>query len=223
MANRKFPGVRRVKNRFQARIKDGAKRRSLGVFDTEDEARAAYLAAKAAAKERNPSWSTRELTFDRLKQVVSFNPETGEFTRINRAGVKGGAIGGGINRANGYRYIRIDGKRYMAHRVAWMYMTGSMPDGYLDHRDGNRANNSFKNLRLATYADNAQNRPTQSNNTTGLRGVCWHKPTGRFTARITKDGVQHFLGYFRDPQDAHRAYLQAKERLHSFQPSPRDL
>ena len=222
MTSTTFNGVRRSGDKFEARIKDGKSRRTIGRFDTAEEAFAAYLAAKEMAQHNLIKWSTIALTKERLHEVVSYDPSSGDFTRLARSGVKGGETGGNSH-PNGYRYIRIDGRRYMAHRVAWMYMTGAFPLEDIDHIDGNRSNNIFSNLRQATRAENTQNRPMRSNSISGLRGVFWHKPSAKFSARIVVDGVKHYLGYFTDPIAAHQAYLDAKTKLHHFQPVPRDL
>ncbi len=203
---------------------DGDARRSIGYFETPDEAAAAYEAAKKLIDaKRPPPWHTVQLTAERLREIVSYDPQTGEFTRIGRCGVKDGLRGGGVNKDTGYHTIRIDGHRYPAHRIAWLYMTGAFPDQHIDHKDGDKANNRFNNLRQATRAENAQNYPARSSNTSGLRGVSWHRAQAKFQARIMVNRKQHSLGYFGDPIEAHKAYLEAKSRLHTFQPIPRDL
>lgn len=208
---------------FEARIKDGDRRRSLGYFATAEEAHVAYVQAKTARRARYPSLKSESLTATRIRELLHYDPETGIFTRLTSTGGMHKGTTGGRTHPNGYQYIRVDGQRYLAHRIAWLYMTGAFPEDSIDHINGSRADNRFCNLRPATYADNAQNRPVRSSNVSGLRGVSWHHGRQKFQARIMVGGKAHSLGYFHDPNEAHKAYQDAKFRLHAFQPISRDL
>lgn len=224
MTRKTHKGIRQVRGKFEARVMIGAKRRSLGCFDTEDAALAAYIKAKENALLQYPSLNPKPLTRDRLKSLFSYDHETGAFSRLSSVGGSTtGTVAGGVNKTHKYRFLRVDGVRYPEHRLAWLYMTGSMPPDQIDHKDGNRANNRFSNLRLATYFQNSQNRPVKSSNSSGYRGVTWHKNNQMYHARIMVNGRSHSLGYFHSPEEAHDAYLDAKRRLHRFQPVPRDF
>lgn len=148
-----------------------------------------------------------------LCERLAYNPETGGFVWL--IGRRAGLIAG-CKTKDGYCYIRIDRKNYYAHRLAWLAHFGEWPSMQIDHKDGNRCNNSIANLRLATAAENAQNRVVYRNNKAGLMGVVTYK--GRYIARIKAGGPQITLGYFNDPHDAHKAYLEAKTKSHAFQP-----
>lgn len=151
-----------------------------------------------------------ELTQERLKEVLNYDPETGVFTR--KEGKEAGSV---YN--HGYRMISIDGKRYMAHRLAWLYMTGSMPIKCIDHKDCIKTNNAFKNLRETTTIQNAQNvRSASSNNTHGFLGVSFNKVIGKYFSRIHLNGKSNYLGVFNTPEEAHAAYIAAKRELHEF-------
>ena len=95
------------------------------------------------------------LTHERLKELFSYNPNTGLFTRLvataNRTYV--GEIAGYQNTI-GYTILRVDYKIYYAHRLAWFYMTGEWPSKHIDHIDGKKSNNCFANLRNASQAEN---------------------------------------------------------------------
>lgn len=161
------------------------------------------------------------LTQDRLRQLLSYDPATGLFTfTVTRGGIVAGSVAGSPDKG-GYIRILIDGKLYAAHRLAFLWMTGSFPKHDADHRNGIRSDNRWSNLRPATRAENMQNYPTPVNSTTQLLGVSWHKQKGRWRAQIKKSGRKLHLGYFDTAEDAHVAYLAAKARLHEFQPSPR--
>jgi hypothetical protein len=99
--------------------------------------------------------------------------------------------------------------------LAWFYVTGKWPKNSIDHRDGDRANNRFKNLRDLTQSGNLQNRKVaNANNACGLLGV--HKNGRRWRAKIKIDYRDVHLGYFDTPKQAHAAYLKAKRELHPF-------
>ena len=101
------------------------------------------------------------LTSERLREMASYNPETGEFTwlveRVGRGGcVKPGRRAGTLDH-KGYVSFMIERKRHAAHRLAFLWMTGSWPAGIVDHIDRNPANNAWANLRVGTRAQNQAN------------------------------------------------------------------
>ncbi|MDX0946193.1 HNH endonuclease [Sinorhizobium medicae] len=148
----------------------------------------------------------RALSLHRLKQVLHYDPASGVFCWAeNRKKCTKGAVAGSV-RADGYVLIRIDYQRYYAHRLAWLYMTGEWPAQEIDHADGNPSNNVWSNLRAASPTQNMQNRPTQRNNRTGLKGV--RRSSRGFYATIQVDGQYRYLGRFCDPLEAHLAYCQ---------------
>lgn len=153
-----------------------------------------------------------------LKSVLSYDPETGIFTRIKSIGGKNraGQVAGTINTL-GYVQIYVCGAHHAAHRLAWLYMTGEWPSDNLDHKDENKQNNRFKNLRLATNAQNFQNiSAARRDNGTGLRGVSRNRRGKPFRARIKVDGKETTIGSFDTPEQAHAAYLDAKKKMHPF-------
>jgi hypothetical protein len=165
-----------------------------------------------------------DLTLDRLREVLSYDRKTGVFRwRVSTSNrVKIGRTAGS-NNGVGYLRLMVDGCFYYAHRLAWMYENGTMPAFEIDHADGNRSNNRIENLRIAQHRENSQNQPLRSTNTSGKHGVSWHKQRAKWTAYIMKDGRKQHLGLFDCVDEAGRAYLSAKARLHEFQPVPRDL
>jgi len=92
--------------------------------------------------------------------------------------------------------ITVLGTKHLAHRLAWLYMTGSWPNSDIDHEDRDRSNNAWRNLRLATKQQNARNRTITSNNTSGVKGVSWDKEKQRFQARLGCSGKNIHVGYF---------------------------
>lgn len=157
------------------------------------------------------------LTAERLRQLLAYDTESGSFTRIlPNHKMKVGSCAGWKN-GNGYLRIDIDGHKYYAHRLAWLWVTGSWPAVHIDHADGNTMNNRFSNLREATQSENMQNRHSPaSHNTSGFLGVEKGASPGKWAARIAVDGRRHYLGVFANPEEAHAVYLQAKSALHPF-------
>ena len=157
----------------------------------------------------------RMLTRDRLREVLEYNPSSGWFTwrkRIARC-VHIGQTAGRFYKT-GYVSITIDRKAYLAHRLAWLYMRGEWPTKDIDHKDRDRGNNAWNNLREADRSQNKVNAKDQ-NSVTGFRGVI--KNGMRFIAVIRWKRRRYYLGSFATPEEAHRAYRdKAKELFGEF-------
>jgi hypothetical protein len=163
----------------------------------------------------------QKLTAERLRQILNYDPGTGVFTWLaptSRA-IRAGSVAG--TKGAGYVGIMIDGYRHYAHRLAWLYSSGSLPKGQIDHINGDRRDNRLSNLRECSGSENQQNRPPNRSNKCGLIGVCWHKSSGQWQSQIGVNGKTRSLGMYRTPEAAHQAYLEAKSNLHQFQPMPR--
>jgi hypothetical protein len=155
-----------------------------------------------------------ELTAERLRELLHYDPETGVFTR--RIGIgrqKAGFIVSGWIDDDGYARSSVDGRVYRLHRLAWFYVHGAWPKDEIDHRDGVKTNNRLGNLREADRGMNAENATkARRHNASGLLGV--RADGKRFSARIIVKGVPHPLGTFASKEDAHAAYLAAKRQMH---------
>ena len=152
------------------------------------------------------------LTQDRLREVLDYDPATGTFTwkvMLSSRGPVGSVAG--CHSSKGYWRIRIDGREFMAHRLAWLYVTGSWPLDQIDHRNAKRDDNRFDNLRLATNGQNGGNRRLSVKNRTGLKGVSFAKsrPDKPYYASISINGRTKNLGHHATPEAAHAAYLAA--------------
>ena len=170
-----------------------------------------------------------------MRELFIYAPDIGGsyvVRKINRLSGRGrkiqakaGTVAGWRSYKDGYWYIVVDGKRYVAHRIVWALVHGVDPTYQIDHINGVRDDNRIENLRLAPKGqlDNLQNSALQSNNTSGYRGVSWHKIVGKWQGRIVKNQKTTHLGYFDTPEEAYAAYLKAKKELHEFQPVPRDI
>lgn len=163
------------------------------------------------------------LTAKRLRQLLSYDPETGLFTRlVDRCKHRAGEIAGSISDV-GYTVIGVDGKTYQASRLAVLWMTGEWPPNEVDHRDNDPQNNKWANLRPATRAEQTRNVRSKCN-VLGFKGVTAHLPgpgnrrtTVRYQASIRIDGRQTYLGSFGTPEEAHAKYVsKAREVFGDF-------
>jgi hypothetical protein len=162
-----------------------------------------------------PVTSRQRLTQTRLREILHYDPDTGEFRWRQRVSysIQVGGIAGGLNKTTGYWQIGICGRSYMAHQLAWLYMTGAWCHPMVDHRDLDRANNRWNNLRCANRSTNGANRPRHRNNASGFKGVHQDRRSGRWIARLHKDGQRHHLGRYATAEAAHAAYVAAAKRL----------
>lgn len=142
------------------------------------------------------------LTQKRLKDLLSYNPESGLFTRLNK---KQSPIGKTKDRY-GHLNITVDGKRYKAHRLAWLYLYGEFPIGFIDHINGVSDDNRCVNLRVVTNTQNLQNQKIRSTNTSGYKGVSWNKQRLKWKAECCANYITTVIGYFDTPEEASKAY-----------------
>jgi hypothetical protein len=155
------------------------------------------------------------LTQDLVKHYFSYDPETGIFIRkiANAKRSKIGEVAGGKDE-KGYIRIRVGGKKFRAHTLAWIYMYGEIP-AQIDHINGVKDDNRIFNLRLTDNFINSQNKHNpQKSNTSGYLGVHFAKASKLFRARISHKGKSICLGLYDDPKVAHEAYLKAKRKFH---------
>lgn len=158
------------------------------------------------------------LTQSSLKNKLHYNKETGHFTWLvkdstNPAVVVGG-IAGSENKKLGYVVINLDGVFYYAHRLAFLYETGSFPKRHVDHYDHNGFNNAWSNIRPATVSENMCNTRIRKDNKSGVKGVTWHKAARKWCAEIRHNKVRYYLGLFDEIDDAAAAVAIMRSELH---------
>lgn len=156
-----------------------------------------------------------EFNAERVRELLDYDPETGQFRwKIKRKRSQVGDLAGGLN-SDGYMQFNIGGTTHYGHRLAWLHAHGAWPEGDIDHRNGDRADNRIANLRVVTRAVNLQNlRAARSDNESGLLGASMDKRRGKWRARLKTPEKTYWLGFHNTAEEAHAVYLEAKRRLH---------
>jgi hypothetical protein len=163
-----------------------------------------------------PRDTQKPLTAERLREVVRYEQETGKFYWLKGNNQKNAGDEAGSRENTGYIRVTIDGHRYVAHRLAWLYMTESWPVDRIDHRNRTRDDNRWENLRQATDSQNKANQKAPKNNMLGVKGVRLHE-CGKYIARVCKEGQSVYLGVFDTLEAAKAAYEEkSKEMFGNF-------
>jgi hypothetical protein len=150
-----------------------------------------------------------------VRQIFNYDPDTGHlYWRERKQGRKFGSIG--TPDSDGYLVIWMNNrkKRFPVHRIIWAFSTGKWPNDQIDHINGVKNDNRLSNLREANTAQNMRNVGKQSHNTSGFKGVSWHKLRSKWRSDIKVNQKQIFLGLFNSPEEAHSAYCEAARKLH---------
>ena len=148
------------------------------------------------------------ISAEEARQLFSYNPETGDLVWVKSCGSVSAGSTAGTKRSDNYITLQIYGKRYLAHRIAWLLHYGKWPEKLLDHIDGNPSNNSIANLREASYSQNNCNAKRRKN-TSGFKGVSWWARDKKWQVHIHTETGRKFLGYFPTPEEAYAAYCKA--------------
>jgi HNH endonuclease len=156
---------------------------------------------------------TREdiLTQDHLKSILRYVPRTGKFFWIVDKGRVGAGDEAGTKSRRGYVDIKIDGRSYPAHRLAWLYRTGSFPEKEIDHVNGNPSDNRWINLREGNHSQVTRPHRTYKNNISGYSGVHWRKDADKYRVRITVNSQRLSRGHYSDFEKACRARAEAEK------------
>ena len=145
------------------------------------------------------------LTVFAARAAIDYRPETGEFIRRSTG------LPCDCDHTQGYKTVMVEGKSYLAHRLAWFLVNGEWPADQLDHIDRDRANNRLSNLRPCTNQQNCWNMQRQPGSS-GVRGVHWDRQKCLWMATMRVEGKTKYLGRFKDIEDAAAAYSQAEKR-----------
>lgn len=162
----------------------------------------------------------QQLTAERLRSLIQFDPETGIFQWKPRSGRNGSWCNvareaGSVSRQTGYRAIRVDKRLYQAHRLAWLYTHGEWPPNDIDHKNGDRLDNRIANLRDVPNRTNRENTSrARCDSRSGIQGVGFDARRGCWRAKIRANDRKIWLGYHESADAAREAYLRAKAALH---------
>jgi AP2 domain/HNH endonuclease len=152
------------------------------------------------------------ITHARLLELLCYDPDTGLFMwRVDRGRVKAGDRAGSVDK-HGYNWLMVEGRNYFFGRLARFYVTGEWPKAMVDHKNCVRADDRWENLRDATCQQNNANMSMPSHNTSGIKGVSWHKQIGKWRACISVNDKYVHLGLFERKEDAAEAYKAAAAR-----------
>lgn len=153
-----------------------------------------------------------ELTAAQVRTLLAYDPETGIFTWVRpRKGMKKNAPAGSV-KANGYLQVGISRRYYSLHRLAWLITTGKWPIAQIDHKNGNKLDNRWSNLREASRSQNMWNRRKSAANTSGFKGVRWEAKKWR--VRLKYHGKLLHIGFFDTVEAAHAAYCEAAKQYY---------
>jgi len=147
-----------------------------------------------------------------LKELVQYIPLTGDFYWKKSKGSRKKNTKAGCLHHDGYIKIRIDGKLYRAHRLAWYYIHAEWPTE-IDHINRVRNDNRYTNLRQVSRKENTRNSSIRVDNTTGTTGVYWSKQKNKWIAKLNVDGTDKYLGSFWSKAAATAARKEAEARL----------
>lgn len=154
----------------------------------------------------------QELTQSQLKELLSYDQETDDFTWLVGSKMKGKKAG--TLRTNGYLQIRINRNSYYLHRLAWLYAYGQIPKAQIDHINCIKTDNRIFNLRECSRPENMWNVKIKRTNTSGFKGVSWCKVMGKWSAQIMFNTKQTRLGHFDTAELAGLAYQAKAKELH---------
>ena len=165
----------------------------------------------------------KSVTQDWIRDRLHYEEKTGLFTRkydwiVGRkpgwVKAPAGSVAGCVADHGHTKYITlsIDRIKLYGHQAAFLYMTGHIP-GLIDHEDNDGTHNWWTNLREATPPQSSWNVRRNKRNTSGVKGVYWHKADERWMARIRVNGKYRFLGNFEKIEDARDAYARAAKEL----------
>jgi hypothetical protein len=156
------------------------------------------------------------LDLEKLKHWLWYQPQTGLFrwryASHNRMIAPWDVAGCPDDK--GYIKITLLGKSYRAHHLAWLFMTGALPKSLIDHKNRNKSDNSWENLRQADQNQNQWNTATRIDNKSGVKGVHFCKTWNRWVALVRVNGVRHHVGRFATIEEAQKAVTEFRSKYH---------
>ena len=152
--------------------------------------------------------SKNDITQQELKSKLNYDVNTGVFNWIKNGKIAGYA------KKDGYIFIRLPNKLYRAHKLAWLYVYGEIPNMEVDHIDNNKHNNAIQNLRLSTSTQNKYNAKLRKDSSSKVKGLHWHKKNKKWQIHIVANKEKFHLGYEKDFFEACCIVTSARNKLH---------
>lgn len=153
------------------------------------------------------------ITQEELKKLLHYDPGTGVFNRLLHSGryCNSPELIGTLLKTDGKRYLSISlkCKRYLAHRLAWLYIYGTFPNGEIDHINGNGLDNRIVNIRDVSILENKKNLRKRIDNSSGMTGIYWRHRKNKWQVVISVDKKYIHVGYFASKLDAACARINA--------------
>ena len=152
------------------------------------------------------------ITQERVRELFEYREDGNLVWRIPRKGIVVGTTAGNLSN-NGYLRVTVDGRSYLLHRLIWLYHYGYLPEAEVDHIDQCKLRNRRENLREVSRTCNLRNTGNPCTNTSGVKGVGWHKKLNVWRARIVVALKDYHLGQFSDFTEAVAHRLAAEQAL----------
>lgn len=153
------------------------------------------------------------MTDDLIKEYINYNPETGDLVWVKRPANRV-CIGDKVKSVDAYGYLSVAfrGKVWKAHRLAWFLYYGTLPNGDVDHINGDRLDNRISNLREASRVENLRNMAVSGKGLSKYKGVS--KSGNSWTAQITLNNKKIHIGCYKSEEEAALAYNIKAEKLY---------
>lgn len=147
-----------------------------------------------------------------VRKHLSYNSKTGAVRWKIIIGSRSKKLAGWVDK-DGYRIICFLGYEHKLTHLIWVYKTGKWPTRQVDHKNTKKFDNRWRNLRLATNAQNKRNCGRHKDSRSPYKGVCWDKCHQYWVARICLNGKTTWIGAFKTPSAGYRAYKKLARKL----------
>jgi hypothetical protein len=158
----------------------------------------------------------KQITQEFAREYLRYEPDTGSLYWTKKASDKTvvGKKAGWQRSKNGYRQVGFMGQIIYEHRLIWLFVNGSFPDGQIDHKNGVKDDNRYENLRHATSSQNLVNIGAKRDNTSGAKNVHWCNRSSKWIAKAKIYGKTHYAGSFDCFQAAVIAAAAVRDKVH---------